>query len=295
MVGVGAAATLLSGGGESIRAELLEERQGYEHVVLHRTTPEEERPIIVEVSYPKEHNTPHPVLIIGGYRSGTANVKNDPIDSWGLSEAGAIVVRIGFPHMNEQGLNIRYRDIKNHPADVRAVLEYVTERQDVFGEASPTRVWYGASMGAITGLVMNAEPDRDVKLDAILAVGGFLPQKDQGFPSPEWDLGSMGRVTLVAAQTDLTIPYQLSVRTYRELTQAGVEVRLLTRRVGPHASISDCRELEQSLRNLVLSELGVKSNPSSSLGSCAVVGELPGGSTGLGLAALIAQGGPTSE
>jgi predicted esterase len=281
-----------AGDSASTTANVLEERAGYQHLVLQRSADGEVRDIIVEVSYPTDRSTAHPVLFIGGYRNGTSNIKNDPVDSWGLTEKGAVVVRIGFPHMNEAGLDIRYRDIKNHPRDVRAVLEYVKRQAQLFGEVTDTYVWYGASMGAITGLVMNAEPEPAVQLDAMIAVGGFLPQKDQGFPSPEWDLSAMGNVTLIASQTDQTIPYQLSVRTYRELTQAGVEARLLTRKVGPHALISDCRELEQSMRSLVLTELGVGTNQSSSLGSCAVPGELPGGTSGLGLAALIAGNSP---
>jgi predicted esterase len=276
-------------GSESVSAEMLEERDGYQRLVLHRETATEVRDIVVEVSHPTDHTERHPVFIVGGYRNGFENVKNDPIDTWALQDAGAIVVRIGFPHMNQTGFDIQYRDIKNHPSDVKAVLEYVQQNAETFGEMSGRHVWYGASMGAITGLVISAEDEPVVQLDAVLAVGGFLPQKDQGFPSPVWSLQNMQNVLLVASQTDQTVPYQLSVRTYRELTQAGVEARLLTRRVGPHAIISDCRALEEGLRAWTLSELGVGGPSSGTAGSCAVPGELPGGTSGLGLAALISS------
>ena len=276
-------------GSESVSAEMLEERDGYQRLVLHRETATEVRDIVVEVSHPTDHTETHPVLIVGGYRNGFENVKNDPIDTWALQDAGAIVVRIGFPHMNQTGFDIQYRDIKNHPSDVKAVLEYVQQNAETFGEMSGRHVWYGASMGAITGLVISAEDEPVVQLDAVLAVGGFLPQKDQGFPSPVWSLHNMQNILLVASQTDQTVPYQLSVRTYRELTQAGVEARLLTRRVGPHAIISDCRALEEGLRAWTLSELGVGDPSSGTAGSCAVPGELPGGTSGLGLAALISS------
>jgi predicted esterase len=268
---------------------MLEERDGYQRLVLHRETATEVRDIVVEVSHPTDHTETHPVFIVGGYRNGFENVKNDPIDTWALQDAGAIVVRIGFPHMNQTGFDIQYRDIKNHPSDVKAVLEYVQQNAETFGEMGGRHVWYGASMGAITGLVISAEDEPVVQLDAVLAVGGFLPQKDQGFPSPVWSLHNMQNILLVASQTDQTVPYQLSVRTYRELTQAGVEARLLTRRVGPHAIISDCRALEEGLRAWTLSELGVGDPSSGTAGSCAVPGELPGGTSGLGLAALISS------
>lgn len=279
---------------ETVRQEMLEERDGYQHLILHRDTATEVRDVIVEVSHPTDHTDAHPVFIVGGYRNGTENVKNDPIDAWALEREGAIVIRIGFPHMNQAGFDIQYRDIKNHPSDVKAVLEYVRRNEQTFGKMNERHVWYGASMGAITGLVMSAEEHPAVPLDAVLAVGGFLPQRDQGFPSPVWKLQNMRHVLLVASQTDETIPYQLSVRTYRELTQAGVEARLLTRRAGPHAIISDCQALEENLHSWVRAELGVKDTAGSSTGACAVAGELPGGTSGLGLAALISEKSPAN-
>ena len=274
-----------AGLGENTTVEVLETRGGYERVFLHEVRDGEVRDILVEVHYPTTGGL-HPTLLIGGYRSNDRPVVIDQVDGWNLTLEGAIVVRIGFPHMNVATGDIQFRDVGSQADDVHTVLQWLRGRAGTFGETNGNRVWFGISMGGVTGLVSAMRPDATERYDALVAVGAFLPQKEQGFVTPEWELDQAPETLLIASMTDETVPYALSRDTYERLSAAGREVSMLTRQDADHAKIDDCAALSWAVRSWIEAKLGVGGDEQLSAGSCATPGPQPGGTSGLGLGAL---------
>lgn len=268
-----------------VKVEVLEQRPGFERTFLREDRDGEEREILVEVSYPTSGGT-HPVLLVGGYRNQDRAVVADQINGWNLPMEGAVVVRVGFPHMNLGTGDIQYRDIENHPTDVRTVMGYVKAMEEKFGKTSDKPVWFGVSMGGITGLVSAMRPTNGVELSAVVSVSGFLPLESQGFKTPQWDLSGAPPVLLIASQTDQTVPYELTRETYEALEGAGADVKFFTRKDADHGDIDDCAELSWAVRAWVRGALGLEERKVVKPGACAEDGPLPGGTTGLGLGIL---------
>ena len=272
--------------------ETLEERDGYSRVFLHKPTEQGVRDILVQVTWKPGASTKRGVLLIGGYRTDSSVVENDPVRSWMLESSGYMVVRIGFPHMN-MGSDVDFKDIANHPQDVEVVLDYLRTNSSNWGALDDGHVaWLGVSMGGITGLFIESERDPVVKLSGVVSIAGFLPQRQDGFTVPEYNLEDVAPTLLTASQTDETIPYSLTVGTFNVMRSNSDQVTLLSRQSGLHGAVADCAAMNERLKAFVLEALSGTPHQGSDVGgSCMTEGVLEGGTTGFGAATPLVGAG----
>ena len=241
--------------------------------------------VYVKVQYPRDANGrpvggPYPMLISGGYRSG------DQLLDCRLSNSTTTVqLCIGFPNMNQASFN--FNDIPNHPSDITAVLDIVLANPDQFGAVDQQRIVYqGISMGGISGLLLVHPTDRDPRIRAVISYKGFAPYWIPEFGErATWDAGP--EVLMINGTADTTITYELATKTF---VRAGGSPKLtLISAIGAdHGGGWSCAASGAYVSAWLSAQLYGSAMPTTSSltgSACAVVGVVPGGTTGDGAAA----------
>jgi hypothetical protein len=241
--------------------------------------------VYVKVQYPRDANGrpvggPYPMLISGGYRTG------DQPECRLNNSSPAVQLCIGFPNM-PVGPGRDFKDIPNHPSDITAVLDIVLANPELFGAVDQQRIVYqGISMGAISGLLLVHPTEGDPRIRAVYSSLGFAPYWIPEFGErATWDAGP--EVLMINGTADTTITYELATKTF---VRAGGSPKLtLISAIGAdHGSGWSCPASGAYVSAWLSAQLYGSAMPSTSSltgSACAVVGVVPGGTTGDGAAA----------